>query len=169
MAVVTFNAFDFLPVMTFCAGFLKCLSVIFPRGVAIRTFHSIAGHMGFMRKFYVVEGDGTFFYAHMAKGCTGHPGLKFSGGMTFINNGQGLLRLIVRRIDQFKGILNIVNPLAKKDKAVVVASLIEQILGFLETGRASVGFFIIVEDFLNIEDPLVGIILSPGEKHFPVF
>ncbi len=81
--------------------------------------------MGLMGKFNVIKRNDPFLDAHMAEGGAGHASLKFPGFMTSINDGQGLLRLIVGRIKKLNGIFNIVNPLAKKDKTVVVASLIQ--------------------------------------------
>jgi hypothetical protein len=122
-----------------------------------------------MRKLDIVEGDGTFFYPHMAEGGTGHPGLKFSGGITFINDGQSLISLTIRRIKKFEGVFDIMNALAQKHIAIIVASFIEKILCLFRISRTSSILFRFVQRLLDIEDPLVGIILGPGEKNSPVF
>ena len=80
--------------------------------------------MSLMRKFGIVKWNGPLFDPHMAKGGTDHPSLKLPGLMTFINDGESQLRLIVRRIEEFEGIFDIMNALAQKDKAVIVAGLI---------------------------------------------
>ena len=159
MAVFTFDLFDLLPMMTICTILLKSFSVIFTGRMAVRTFQSIASHMGLMRKFDIVKGNGPFLHPHMAEGRTGHLGLKFLGLITFINDCQGLFSLIIGCIEKFEGIFDIVNALAQKNKAVIVAGFIEKVLGLLKICRASFGLFRIIEDLLNIEDPLIGLIL----------
>jgi hypothetical protein len=84
--------------------------------------------MGLMREFDVVKGDSTLFNPHMAKGGTGYPGLKFPRRITFIDDGKGLFSLTICRIEEFEGIFNIVNALAQKHIAVIVAGFIEKIL-----------------------------------------
>jgi hypothetical protein len=125
MAVITFNAFDFVPVMAVCTVLQESLSVSLTGRVAVGAFQTAPPHMGLVGKFNVIKRNDPFLDAHMAKGCAGHPGLKFSGGITFLNGGQGLLSLTIRRIEKFEGVFDIMNALAKKDEAVIVASFIE--------------------------------------------
>jgi hypothetical protein len=131
MAIITFNAFDFLPVMAVCTVLQESLPVSFTRRVTVPAFQTAPPHMGVMGKFNIIKRNNPFLDAHMAEAGAGHASLKFPGFMASINDSESLLRLIVRNIEKFKGILNIVNPLAKKDEAVIVASLVEQILCLL--------------------------------------
>src|SRR4030042_2255910 len=100
--------------------------------------------MGFVRKFCVVEGHRSFFYPDMAEGRTGHLSLKFLGFITLINSCQGLFSFIVHYIKEFEGIFNIVNTLPKKNKAIIVARFVEEILSLFEICRASSALFYLV-------------------------
>ena len=77
----------------------------------------------------------------MAEGRTGHPGLKFLWFIIFIDGRESLFGLIVRYVEEFEGIFDIVNPLAKKDKAIIVASFAKEILSLLKNWGGSLGLF----------------------------
>ena len=158
MAIFAFNLLNPFSVVTLGAILLKGLPMLVSRGVAVRTFQSIPRNMGLMRKFDIVEGNRPFLNAHMTKGGAGHPGLKLSRFIGFIQNSSRLFRLTISRIEEFEGILNIMNPFPQKDKAIIVPRLVEEILSLLEVACPLPVFFKLIEDFLNIEDPLVGFI-----------
>jgi hypothetical protein len=141
MTVLTSDFLNLFPVMAVCATLLKCLSVIFTGGMAIGTLQSIACHMGFMRKFDIVEGNGAFFHPHMTEGGTGHLGLKFFGFVTLLENPKGLLCLIIGCVEEFEGIFDIMSALAQKDKAIIMSGFVEEVLGLFKLLRSSSGFF----------------------------
>jgi glycosyltransferase involved in cell wall biosynthesis len=144
MTVFTFDFLFRFSMMASCAILLKCLSMILTGGMAIRTFEPIACYVGFMRKFDIVECDGAFLHPHMAESCASHLGFKLPRLVPFIDYRQGLFGLIVGRIEEFKGIFDIVDALAQQDKTVIVACLIEEVLSFFELPRPSPALFKII-------------------------
>jgi hypothetical protein len=99
MTVLTLRLLDVLPMMALGTILLEGLSMILPGGMAVRTFESISDHMIFMRKFDVVEGDGSFFHPDMAQSGAGHVGSELSGSVILIQGPQSLLRPVVGRIE----------------------------------------------------------------------
>jgi hypothetical protein len=168
MAVFTFDFLDLFSMMAVCTILLEGLSVIFTRRVAVRTLQSIPGHMCLMREFYIVEGNRPFLHPYMAKGCAGHLSLKLLGLISFINFCYGLLCLIAGGIEKFEGIFDIVNALAQKDKAVIMAGFVEEVLTLFKLQRPPSVFFKIIQHPLNIEDALIGLILCFGKEGFPM-
>jgi hypothetical protein len=132
MAVLTFDFLHFLPVMAFSTNFHKCLAVVFTGSVAARTLQSIGCNVGLMGKFGIVKRDCPFLYSNMAEACTSHPGLKFLWLIIFVDGRPGLFGLIICRIEKLEGIFDIVNPLSQKDKAVIMAGFVEEVLGLLK-------------------------------------
>jgi hypothetical protein len=132
MAIVAFNLFNPFSVMALGAILLKGLPMIVSGGMAVPTLQSVACHMGLMREFDIVEGDRPFLDADMTKGGTGHPGLKFFRSIGLIQNSRRLLCPVIRRIEEFKGIFNIVNTLPQQNNAVVMACFVEEILSLLK-------------------------------------
>jgi hypothetical protein len=132
MAIFAFNLFNLFSVMALGAILLKCLPMIVSGGVAVRAFQSIARHMGLMRKFDIVEGNRPFLDAHMTKGHTGHSGLKLFRFIGLVQDSSGLFRLTIGRVEEFEGILNIMNTLPQKDKTIIVPRLVEKILSLFK-------------------------------------
>ena len=120
MTILAFNFLHPLTVMAFRTILHKRFAVVFTGSVATQTFQPFPEAVGFMGKFYVVKSDGPLLYSNVAEGRAGYSGLKFLWFIIFVNGGQGLFGLIVRRIEKFENIFNIVNTLAQKDKAVIV-------------------------------------------------
>jgi hypothetical protein len=119
----------------------KRFTVVFTGSVATRTLHPFAEAMSFMGKFDVVKRDGPFLYSNMAEGCAGYSGLKFLGFIIFIDGCQSLVGLVIRCIEKFEGIFNIVNALAQEDKAVIVPSFVEEGLSLPKSGCGTICFF----------------------------
>lgn len=132
MAVFTFDLLVLLPMMAFCTILLKCLSVVFAWGMAVRTFHPVACYMGVMGKFNIVEGNGPSLHANMAEGRTGQISLELPGLVTSVDCRQSLFGLIISRIEEFEGIFNIMSAFTQQDEAVIMACLIEKVLGFFK-------------------------------------
>jgi hypothetical protein len=132
MAIIAFHLFNLFSVMASGAILLKCLPMTVSGGVAVRAFQSIASHVSLMRKFDIIEGNRSFLDAHVTKGGTGHPGLKLSRFIGLVQNSSRLFRFTIGRIKEFEGIFNIVNTLPQKNKAVVMARFVEEILSLLK-------------------------------------
>ncbi len=85
-------------------------------------------------------------------------GLKLHGLVTLVDFCESPFRSIVCRIEEFKRILNIMNALAKENKAVIVTSFIEEVLSLLKACRTPPSLFNVVQDLLNVENSLIGLI-----------
>ena len=94
-----------------------------------------------MGKFYVVKRDGPLLHSNVAEGRAGYSGLKFLWFIIFVNGRQSLLALIVRRVEKFKGIFDIVNTLAQEDKTKIMSSLVEEVLCLLKSWCGIICFF----------------------------
>ena len=125
--------------------------------------------MGFMGKRDIVEGDRPLFDSHMAEGGAGKVRLELLGLIAFVDDCLGLFGFVVCHVEEFDGVLDIVNPAAEKNVAVVVARLVEKGLGLSKIWRFPVGFFRVIKQLLYVEDSLIGFVFHFGEKVFPVF
>jgi hypothetical protein len=106
--------------------------MVFARGMAIRAIHAIAGDMGFMGKFNIVERDGPFFHTHMTKSRTGHLSLKFPRSVTLSEDRQSLFRLIVSHVEEDEGVFDVVDAIAEEDKVIIVAGFVQEVLCLLK-------------------------------------
>jgi hypothetical protein len=161
MAGLATDVLDLFPMMTVRTGFLKSLSMAGPRRVTIRTLQPVARDMGLMRKLHIVKGNGPPLHSHMAKCGAGHPGLNFPRSIALVKHGEGLFCLIICRIEKLKGILDIMDPLAKKNKAIVVTSFVKQVPSLPEISRSSSILLKLIEYLLDIKNPLIGVVLCP--------
>ena len=168
VAILTADLLDLLSMMATCTIFQKCFSVSFPGRMTVRTLQSVASYMGFMRELHIVEGHRPFFHAHMAQGRTGHWGLEFPGPVAFVDGRKGLFSLAIGHIKEFDRVLDIMNAIAQENKAVIMAGFVEKGLGLLERRRFPSGLLIIKQHLLNIEDPLIRLILRLREECLPV-
>jgi hypothetical protein len=116
----------------------KRLAVVFTGSMATQTLHPFADTVSFMGKLDVVKRNGPPLYPNVAEGRAGYSGLKFLCSIIFVDSSQGLFGLIVRRIEKFEGIFDIVNSHAQKDKAVIVPGFIEEVLSLFKSGRARI-------------------------------
>ena len=98
-----------------------------------------------MSEFDIVEGNPSFFYPHMAEGGAGHLCLKLLRLVILIDHRHGLLGFIPGHIEKLDGILDIVNTSAKKNKAVIVPGLVDQVLRPSVSGAPSCGLLEIIK------------------------
>jgi hypothetical protein len=143
MTILTFDFLDLPPVMAFRAILHKCFAVVLTRSMTVGTLQPFACTVSFMGKFDVVKRNGPSFYPNVAQGRTGHLGLKFLGFITLINGCKSLLSLIIGCVEKFEGILDIVNTLPEKDKAIIVSGFTKEVLCLFKICRAS-------SDLLNL-------------------
>jgi len=168
MTIFTFDDLDLPAVMASGTNFHEGFAVLFAGSVAVQTFESIAFDVGPVGKFDIVKRNGPSLDSNMAETGTGHSCLKFLGFVIFVDDCQGALRPIARRIQELEGIFDIVNPFAQEDKTVIVPSFVEKVLGFFQGGCASVGPLELIQRFLNVKNPLVALALGSGEERFPL-
>src|SRR4030042_4692659 len=103
--------------------------------MAVHALHRFFEHMGFMGEFDVVERNGSLFDSDMAEGGAGHLCSEFLWTIIPVEAGHGLLRLMVRRIEEFNRILNIVGAPSEGDEVLIVTSLIQEVLGLFKLRR----------------------------------
>jgi len=119
-------------------------------------------------KLDIIKRDSAFLHPHMAEGRTGHLRMKLLGLIGLIKDRHGLFRFITCHIKEFDGVLDVVDPLAQKNKAVIVPGLVEEMLGSFELVIPSLVLLKIIEHLLDIEDPLVALILHLGKEGLPL-
>ena len=62
-------------------------------------------------------------------------------------------------VEEFRyGVLDVVNPAAEENVAVVMARLVEKGLGLSKPWRLPLGFFRVVKQLLCVEDSLIGLL-----------
>jgi hypothetical protein len=169
MAVATADLLALLPVVAICTVLEIGLSMILAGRVAIRALHAEARCVGLMRERDLVERNGPLLHPDMAERGAGHGGLEFLWLMAFIHGCPGLLGLVVGHVEELDRVLDVVDPVAQTDVAIIVTRLIQEGRRPLEISRSSLSLLRVVKKLLHVEDALVGLVLHLSQEGLPVF